>query len=398
MKIISIKPLHLEIKISHIVFYMLFAAIITRALLQYREHELQFTVNLLLLAFLILSLTQSLITALIHRYTDLYLALQTVLIVVLLVMPPKFDYFAGLFICLSFQVMGFFTVKKGFIWIAIFSVVLTAALIHAHGLEGSVLYSPTAVAVCTLVGLYGMAVRRAEEARDKSQSLLAELQKTYKELKSYAEQVEMLSTVKERNRLARELHDSVTQKIFSMTLTAEAAQILQEKEPKKVPAMLEHIQELAHDSLAEMRTLIKKLRPGTIGRDGLVPALRQHIAQRQKEDGLIVELCIEGNEDLSVNYSESLFRIIQEALNNIVKHSGADSARIVLKFNEKSVFLVIEDPGRGFRLSTVKKDKSHIGLSSMSERTALIGGRFSIESRPENGTRISVKIPKISEG
>jgi len=377
---------------------MLFAAIITRALLQYREHELQFIVNLFLLAFLILSLTQPLITARLHWYTDIYLALQTILIVVFLLIPPKFDYFVGLFICLSFQVMGFFTVKKGFIWIAIFSVVLTAALMYAHGLDGSVLYFPTAIAGCTLVGLYGMSVRRAEEARNKSQSLLAELKKAYKELKGYTEQVEMLSAVKERNRLARELHDSVTQKIFSMTLSAEAAQILHEKEPEKVPVVLEHIQELAGDSLSEMRTLIKRLRPGTIGRDGLVQTIRQHIAQRQKDDGLIVELCIEGDDDLSVDYSESLFRITQEALNNIVKHSGADFARIVLKFNEKSVSLLIEDSGRGFRLSAVEKGKSHIGLSSMSERTALIGGRLSIESRPGNGTRISVEVPKISEG
>jgi len=313
-------------------------------------------------------------------------------------MPPKFDYFTGLFICLSFQVMGFFTVKKGFIWIAIFSVVLTAALTYAHGLEGSVLYFPTAVAACTLVGLYGMAVRRAEEARNKSQSLLTELQKAYKKLKNYAEHIEMLSAGKERNRLARELHDSVTQKIFSMTLTAEAAQIIQKKEPKKVPAMLEHIQELARDSLSEMRNLIKKLRPGTIGRDGLAQALRQHISQRQKDDGLIVELSIEGDDDLSVGHEEALFRITQEALNNIVKHSGAGSARILLKFNEKSIFLMIEDPGRGFKLSTVKKDKSHMGLSSMGDRAALIGGRFNIKSRPGNGTRISVEVPTINGG
>jgi len=153
-------------------------------------------------------------------------------------------------------------------------------------------------------------------------------------LQAYAAQVEELTSVEERNRLDRELHDSVTQTIFSMTLTSESARIFLERDPAKAAVQLDRLQSLSKDALAEMRYLISQLRPKTVAEEGLIPALRRHIAERQDQDGLSVSLYLEGNDDgeghLPPDTEKALFRIVQDALNNVVKHAETDRAEVTL--------------------------------------------------------------------
>jgi signal transduction histidine kinase len=368
----------------------------------------QWTIAALLAVFLILMSIEPWLTRRSHRYTHLYLAVQTGIIIALSLTTPDADWFATLFISLTLQAMHVFPPGIGFRWVGLFTVVMAVLMIGGPGWGvGAPLVLIHAVAYffiasyVTVIRRLETARRDAETARQESQTLLGELQQAHRELQVYAAQAEELAAVKERNRLARELHDSVTQTIFSLTLTAEAARILLERDPTQAGAQIDRLLELAQSALAEMRSLISHLRPKTVAEAGLIPALRQHVAERGSQDGLAVVLNLEGfAEDdtrLPQETEEALFRIVQEALNNVVKHAQTDQAEIWLHLGDELVSLLIEDSGVGFDPTHVSSGTSHLGLTSMRERVKALGGRLEIESQPGEGTHIKVEVPRAKE-
>jgi signal transduction histidine kinase len=149
-----------------------------------------------------------------------------------------------------------------------------------------------------------------------------------------------------------------------------------------------------------MRSLISHLRPKTVAEEGLIPTLRRHVAERGDRDGLSVALNLEGYEAdrrLPPETEEALFRIVQEALNNVVKHAQTDQAEVRLRLTDGAVSLLIQDRGIGFDPNRVSSRASHLGLTGMSERVRALGGTIEIESQPEAGTRINVEVPLAEE-
>jgi nitrate/nitrite-specific signal transduction histidine kinase len=207
------------------------------------------------------------------------------------------------------------------------------------------------------------------------------------------EQSRDLAIVEERTRLARELHDSVTQSLFSIVLNAEAANTLLPTEPDRSSEAIQRLQEIAQDALAEMRSLIHELRPPSLGEQDFESALERYINVIRKRYSLDVRLKIRGELGLSREFEQALYRIVQEALNNVVKHAEADRAEIELVLQEQGVWLLIEDNGVGFDSSQAPQQERHFGLDSMRERAESLGGLFEIESAPQKGTRIRVDIP-----
>lgn len=228
------------------------------------------------------------------------------------------------------------------------------------------------------------------------QQRLAELGETHRQLQAYTIQAEELAALQERNRLARELHDSVTQTIFSMTLSAEAARILLERDPPQATPHLERLQELAQEALSEMRALIQQLRPASPAGEGLVPALQRHLATLEDRGVLKVDLQVDGQGQLSREKEEGLFRVAQEALNNVVKHAQTERAAVTLQLKGRGATLLIEDQGAGFELSDGAADGG-FGLTSMQERAEMAGGTLALWSSPGEGTRVLVEVPE-SEG
>ena len=198
--------------------------------------------------------------------------------------------------------------------------------------------------------------------------------------------------MEERNRLARNLHDSVTQTIFSLTLTADAARILIDRDPTQAKAQLDKMQELAKSALAEMRALVFELRPTAVATVGLIPALHHHITTLERQYGLIVTLNVSGQPALPEVQAQRLFRIVQEALNNVVKYAGVDSASVTLRVANGRTHLQIEDQGKGFEVDAATREKRHMGLSSMRERAEMMGGTFMIRSKPGEGTMVTVEL------
>ena len=199
-----------------------------------------------------------------------------------------------------------------------------------------------------------------------------------------------LAASQERAHLAQELHDSVTQALFSMTLTTRTVEMLLERDPKAAAAKLAELRELGKDALTEMRSLIFELRPGSLEQDGLAVALRKHAAAVQGRTGLPVVVDVEEGPRLPLDIEEALYRIAQEALHNVVKHARASHVRIEVAPAGSGVRLAVEDDGRGFDASARRPEVGHLGLAGMSARAERVGATFGVRSAPGQGTTIEV--------
>jgi signal transduction histidine kinase len=199
------------------------------------------------------------------------------------------------------------------------------------------------------------------------------------------------AVLEERHRLARELHDSVSQVLYAIALTAAAARQVQVASPGLALPMLDEMHELARAGLAEMRALIFELRPECLAQDGLVSALERQAAAIEARHRLAIEYRSCAEPAVPVRVKEAAYRVAQEALHNVVKHAHARSVDLVLETTERELALLIVDDGRGF--SPDSQFPGHLGLRSMRERATDVGGTLDIESAPESGTRVHLSIP-----
>jgi signal transduction histidine kinase len=209
------------------------------------------------------------------------------------------------------------------------------------------------------------------------------------------EQVREAAVMEERARLARELHDSVTQALFSMTLLAEAGQRLaQTGDFERVQSYLGRLGETSHQSLKEMRLLVYELRPLALESVGLVGALQHRLDAVEARAGVEARLLVDGTIQAPAGMEEDLYRIAEQALNNALKHASATSVTARLQGNNRRLVLEVSDNGCGFDPEAAK-EKGGQGLVSMQERAAQIGGTLTLSSVPGRGTtvRIEVEMP-----
>ena len=206
------------------------------------------------------------------------------------------------------------------------------------------------------------------------------------------EQAAELAASRERAHLAQELHDSVTQALFSMTITAGAARMLLEQNKPGVEAKLDELSALAREALAEMRSLIFELRPGSLAEEGFVPALRKHLAAVQGRTGLVIRLDVSPDlARLPPPTEDALYRIAQEAIHNVVKHAAAHEAFVrITSSSSTSVRMEISDDGIGF---DPERRTDGLGLAGMAARAERLGGSFTLESAPGRGTIVAVLLP-----
>jgi PAS domain S-box-containing protein len=205
------------------------------------------------------------------------------------------------------------------------------------------------------------------------------------------EQAAELAASRERARLAQELHDSVTQALFTMTITAGAARMLLERNKPGVEEKLEELSLLAHQALSEMRGLILDLRPGSLAEAGFATALRRHLADVERRTRLVIGLEVSSDlTGLPLPIEDALYRITQEAVHNTVKHAHAHAVSVRVDRMSGSVRLEISDDGAGFEHGAEGKG---LGLTGMADRAARLGGSVDVDSAPGRGTRVRVRIP-----
>jgi signal transduction histidine kinase len=206
------------------------------------------------------------------------------------------------------------------------------------------------------------------------------------------EQAQQLAVMKERNRLARDLHDSVTQALYGVTLYAEAAgRQLLSGDSDMVADHLREIRSTAQESLREMRLLIFELRLPALRSEGLAAALQARLESVEARVGLDTVFRVEGDSKLAPDVEDGLYRIAQEALNNTLRHAHATTVSVVLHHNSSVVGLCIEDDGIGFD-PVEARGRHGFGLKGMEERVARLGGTLSVLSSPGEGTRIEVEV------
>ena len=199
------------------------------------------------------------------------------------------------------------------------------------------------------------------------------------------------AALEERQRLARELHDSVSQALYGITLGTKTARALLERNPEQVGDSLEYVLSLAKAGQAEMRALIFELRPESLEKEGLVAALEKQADALKARHGIdvVTTLCTEPEGSLEVK--EAVYRIAQEALHNVVKHARASNVEMKMECTPEQIILEVSDEGVGFE---ARGDfPGHLGLRSMRERASHLGGALEVDSSPGKGTHICARIP-----
>ena len=209
-----------------------------------------------------------------------------------------------------------------------------------------------------------------------------------------------LSILSERNRLALELHDVVSQKLFSLNLSADSAATLWQRDPPGARAQLDRVRELARESLAELRSLILGLRPADLVHDGLEGALRKEVEMLDRVHAVEVELradCTErptGDQDGGGEREIEVLRIAQEALHNAVRHAAARRVTVRLDGRGPKLWLEVTDDGTGFDPADPELRSQHLGLTSMEERARELGGTLELSSAPGEGTTVRLEVPR----
>ncbi|MGW0363642.1 GAF domain-containing sensor histidine kinase [Streptomyces sp. NPDC002990] len=203
-----------------------------------------------------------------------------------------------------------------------------------------------------------------------------------------------LTIAEERSRLAHELHDAVSQKLFSLRLTAQAAAALVDRDPARAKEELQQIAALAAEAADELRAAVTELRPAALDEDGLVATLRTHVHVLDRAHTAQVTFTCDGVRALPATQEEALLRVAQEALHNALRHSGGDRVDVTLaRTAGGGAVLKVIDSGRGFDPATVRRAGRHLGLVSMRDRTGGVGGRLTVHSEPGRGTTIEMEVP-----
>lgn len=228
---------------------------------------------------------------------------------------------------------------------------------------------------------------------EKLQTQVKSLQKLADERAEYAKAAYRTATIEERQRLARDLHDSVSQQLFALTMLAEAAVNEVERSPERSKKLLQEVANAGLIAQKEMRALLLHLRPVYLSGDSLEQGIEKLIQEMKQHATL--EISFEMAEELSLPevIEEQIFRIIQEALSNILRHAEAETTSIRISEQQKELFLHIRDDGKGFEQEDLNHKKTSYGIQTMKERVEQLGGNFQIRSRKDRGTYIDIRIP-----
>ena len=257
-----------------------------------------------------------------------------------------------------------------------------------------------AVSAGGILGGYQLRVRSVEvrsreleqEIDHRTAQLRAETEQRAQAEKALQEREMEQAITAERNRLARDLHDSVTQSLYSLTLLAEAGQrMVTARDLQQIEGNQTRLGDIAQQALQEMRLLVYELRPVALERQGLIGALEQRLETVERRAGIQTRILVHGEIELPVDVEVELYRIAQEALNNSLKHARASTVDLTLQVDGDSVILKVSDDGQGFDPQAMS-DTGGLGLVSMKERAERIAGSLAIHSAPGDGTTIVVRV------
>ena len=370
--------------------YLIYIAVIARAIgWNHETAPIPPAIWILLALFGVILVSQQGITRRFPLYPRLYTLVQSALVITMVYTAPTVDFLTLLFLPLSFQAVQFFHDRVGFAWIGAFILSMAGMILFGLEWEAGLTMVLTGGAANVLMGSFAHLITRTEHRRQENQGLFKDLQVTYRQLKDSAAQAEALAAATERHHLVRELHDSLTQTLFSMNLAVQSAQLSLAEGPLPTDEHLIRLQALALSAASEVQALTGQAPPPPLPQGGLAAALQRLAVDRLAQDGLQVTIEITGQRTLPEMVELNLYRIAQEALNNITRHAGVRQAQVRLCLESPLASLEVVDAGCGFDQAGSKYGNG-FGLASMSERAGEIGWGLEVKSRPGLGTHIRV--------
>jgi signal transduction histidine kinase len=271
------------------------------------------------------------------------------------------------------------------------ALLLLALMLTANIGWGTALVSflPYAGGMLFFAAVTAALVRQLEE-RQRTERLLAELEDAHRQLRAYATQVKALAVAEERNRLAREIHDSLGHYLTAITMQLEAAGKLVAEQPEQAAESIAKAEEMTRESLAEVRRSVAALRASPLDTAALGDAIGELVGNLH-DSGIATTFTVKGkSQSLPIQAKTTLYRVAQEGLTNVHKHANASAVEVKLAYQAEKVTLTIEDNGTGQR----GEGAEGFGLPGLRERVALVGGSLEADNRPEGGFRLHAVVPR----
>ncbi len=325
----------------------------------------------------------------------LYLLFQVIIALGIsgLVPTTSVNHISTLFFILSAQAMLFLPLIPGVIWIAVFTVVTWLAGVFTLGVVDP-LDMIAIVGGYLFFGTFGAGLRQANEARQHSQQLLAELQEAHTQLQAFTSQAQQLAVAEERNRLAREMHDALGHRLTVAVVQLEGAQRLIPTAPERSASMIEAMRGQLKQALAELRQTVSALRSpeASSALNGSLATAVTHLVQTfQEATGLAVELTMPAELPLLPEaHRLALYRAAQESLTNVQRHAKAQQARLLIAADANHITLTVSDDGQGIGDEVAD---GRFGLIGLRERAKQLGGALTLGAADEGGAKLIMQLP-----
>ncbi len=339
-------------------------------------------------------------------FNHVRLVVLTALAAGLMSFQSGWNFYPILFFILAPIAMMNLPIRASLVWIGIFTLVTGVIFYAVNGLSGLVILLPFAAGYI-FFGIFGWTMIDAERSRDRSDALLAELQTAHQQLQDYAARVEELTIAQERNRIAREMHDTLGHRLTIASVQLEGAQRLIPSNPERAAQIIGTVREQVKEGLTDLRRTVAMLRAPVEEDLPLSQALNRLVDQVHQATSLKIHLSLEGcPADLPLPLHQAFYRAVQEGLTNIQRHARASEAWLQLAQMEgdsrtagkvgleSMVELLISDNGIGMSPEQIQ---TGYGLVGLKERAAILGGEFHIDPRQGGGTTITFCVPLASE-
>ena len=314
---------------------------------------------------------------------------QTAIVSGLVLVAPEMNFFIVWFYILSVYAILTLPHQTAYLWMGVFTVVTFTILIIAYGWVGGLSSAIIYASGFAFFLAFARMTQRANEARQESERLLAALQKAHRELQDYAAKAEVLAVAEERNRLAREMHDTIGHHLTVSAVQLEAAQRLIPESPDRAGELVATVREQVRAALSELRQTVAALRQPLEHDLPLEIALPRLIADFEQATGLQVEfLWPENPPALSPPQRLTLYRTVQEGLTNIQKHAQASRAWVQVEVDGNVVTLRVSDDGLG-----PQGADSGFGLRGLEERAAQLDGEIHFGPRTGGGSQLTLTLP-----
>ena len=360
--------------------YLLEAGVVLRALGYIVQPESQGPLIILVLSIYLILLTIAQLAPFRAQWQHhLYFTIQTALLALLMILPPRFDFYAVLFFPLSAQALLNLPPRTGRVWIGIFTLVWTTIFVVTFGISGLALSLFFAVGAIFFASFGVLTVRTLEANR---------------RLEQYAVQVQELTSANERQRMARELHDTLAQGLAGLILQLEAADShLTRGNAERAQTIVEQAMTRARTTLADARRAIDDLRVSEAAPREMESVIRAEAEQFLTTTGIPVVLDIARLPELDANVQETIVRAVREGLTNIARHARAQNVWLGVALEQDAVCVTLRDNGIGFDTERAQASNGHYGLLGLRERAEIAGGELTISSAEASGTTMVLRVP-----